>query len=79
MQWNNLSTEKYKIDFQVNGKNINFEIDSGAAVTLISGIQFKCLFPKVKLHKTDIQLYTYCKNKLSVLGLGLYIKAKQLY
>ena len=44
------------------------EVDTGAAVSIISEMQFKQLFPKVKLDKSSIQLRTYTGEKLPVLG-----------
>ena len=52
----------------VNGKDLVMEIDTGAAVSIISETQCKQLFPNVKLDKSSIQLRTYTGEKLPVLG-----------
>ena len=44
------------------------EVDTGAAVTLMSKETQKSLFPKVKLQKPKVRLQTYTAKQLSVLG-----------
>ena len=44
------------------------EVDTGAAVTLMSEETQKSLFPKVKLQKPKVRLQTYTTKQLSVLG-----------
>lgn len=56
------------INLEVDGKKIDFVGDSGAAVILISNTRFECLLSNVELHKTDLQLFSYCKSKLPLLG-----------
>lgn len=45
---------KYLIDISVEGKTINFEVDSGAAATIISKKLFSSLFGNQKLEKAEI-------------------------
>ncbi|XP_050515486.1 uncharacterized protein K02A2.6-like [Diabrotica virgifera virgifera] len=61
--------DKFFINLKVNGKILNFEIDSGAAVTIINKNIFEKYFPALQLQKSDVKLTTYCKNNLNVLGL----------
>ncbi|XP_050500443.1 uncharacterized protein LOC114337386 [Diabrotica virgifera virgifera] len=61
--------DKFFINLKVNGNILNFEIDSGAAVTIINKNIFEKYFPALQLQKSDVKLTTYCKNNLNVLGL----------
>lgn len=59
---------KFITELQVNGKNIQFEVDSGAAVTVANKEQMFKLFPNSTIHSTDLRLITYCKNALHTEG-----------
>ncbi|KAK9729888.1 hypothetical protein QE152_g15675 [Popillia japonica] len=52
----------------VEGIRIKFELDTGAAVTLMRMKDFKNYFPNVKVISQVIQLTTYCGTKLDVFG-----------
>ena len=52
----------------INGKNVSIEVDTGAAITLISQATWKNLFPKLTLQKSRVTLKTYTAEKLRVLG-----------
>ncbi|XP_044764494.1 uncharacterized protein K02A2.6-like [Coccinella septempunctata] len=60
--------DKYMVKIKIEDKLINFELDSGAAVTIMSHALFKKSFPKLEIHKTDLKLVTYCKRVLDVVG-----------
>uniref|UniRef100_A0A6P7GNN2 Uncharacterized protein LOC114344610 isoform X1 n=1 Tax=Diabrotica virgifera virgifera TaxID=50390 RepID=A0A6P7GNN2_DIAVI len=61
--------DNFFINLKVNGNILNFETDSGAAVTIINKNIFEKYFPALQLQKSDVKLTTYCKNNLNVLGL----------
>ncbi|KAK9692521.1 RNase H-like domain found in reverse transcriptase [Popillia japonica] len=60
--------QKFTLSLKVENVKLHFEIDSGAAVTLLSFADFKRYFPKLQLRDTDIKLSTYCRNTLNVMG-----------
>jgi len=65
--------DKIFTTLKVNNKNMRFEVDSGAAVTLISKSDAKKFFPKEQVYDTNIQLVSYCGKQISTLG---YITVK---
>ena len=52
----------------VNQKPLQFEVDTGAAVTVISDKAYKAAFPGVELSKSDALLRTYTGELMTVLG-----------
>ncbi|XP_029165366.1 uncharacterized protein K02A2.6-like [Nylanderia fulva] len=52
----------------VDGKPLRFEIDSGAAVSIVSTSTVQRLFPRRRLKQTTIQLMTFCKTPIQVIG-----------
>ena len=60
----NSASKPLYMNVLVNGKDLVMEIDMGAAVSIISEMQCKQLFPNVKLDKSSIQLRTYTGEKL---------------
>ena len=55
----------------VDGANVEFEVDTGAAVSLISQAKFNDAWPPLqrpRLRRTDVVLRTYTGEKLPVLG-----------
>ncbi|XP_046608877.1 uncharacterized protein K02A2.6-like [Neodiprion virginianus] len=61
--------EKFIKQFIVNNQKVEFELDSGAAVSLMWLEDAKKLFPRSRLQRASIQLVTYCKTNLNVRGL----------
>nr|XP_046472602.1 uncharacterized protein K02A2.6-like [Neodiprion pinetum] len=61
--------EKFINQFIVNNQKVEFELDSGAAVSLMWLEDAKKLFPRSRLQRASIQLVTYCKTNLNVRGL----------
>lgn len=59
---------KFTLMLNVEKVEIVFEIDSGAAVTLLGYEDFKRYFPNFTLQETNIKLTTYCKRSLKVMG-----------
>nr|XP_012137589.1 PREDICTED: uncharacterized protein K02A2.6-like [Megachile rotundata] len=65
--------EKIYVTLNVNDKQVRFEIDSGAAVTLMSESDARRLFAGARIQKTDLHLISFCKAQIRVLG---YITVK---
>ena len=62
------STKPITVTLELNGTSLDMEVDTGAAVSLMSEATQKRLFPQVKLQKTTMKLQTYTAEALSVLG-----------
>ncbi|XP_045473436.1 uncharacterized protein K02A2.6-like [Harmonia axyridis] len=60
--------EKFMVKIKIEGKILIFEVDSGAAVSIMSYSMFKNFFPTLQIKKTDLKLVTYCKKVLDVVG-----------
>ena len=58
----------YQADFIVNKKPLRMEIDTGAAVSIISENQQKELFPDTILHTSRMELKTYTGERMAVMG-----------
>lgn len=58
--------KKFTSKLSVEGKVIEFEIDSGAAVTIIGKSLFDKLFSNQRVQKTNLKLSTYCKNLIDL-------------
>ena len=56
------------VDLLVNGKQFPMEVDTGAAVSIISEATYKSLFTDSKLQKCDVVLRTYTDERMTVLG-----------
>lgn len=48
--------DKFLISLLVNGRSTEFEVDSGAAVTVVSEIDVARLFPGTTIQSTNLQL-----------------------
>ncbi|XP_029176903.1 uncharacterized protein LOC114944996 [Nylanderia fulva] len=64
---------KFTVPLSIKNRTIKFDVDCGAAVTLVSNKWLKNYFPKLKLHKTNLKLRSYCKQNFVPLG---FIKVK---
>ena len=53
---------------KINGVQLTMEVDTGAAVSIISERTQKKAFPKASLQKTTVKLRTYTEEPMSVLG-----------
>ena len=53
---------------EVNQKPLKFELDTGAAVSVISDITFKAVFPDLTLSPSNVRLRTYTDEAVTVLG-----------
>lgn len=67
---------KFLRTLEVNGKHVEFELDTGAAVTIMSEYEVKMHFNTVKIKRTNLRLVSYCSNELHCLG---YISVKIKY
>ena len=74
------------VQMELNGQQVLMEVDTGAAVSLMSVTTQKRLFPRAKLTKSTTQLQTYSAEALSVLGTiqvkvryGSYVGTYTLY
>ena len=56
------------VDVQINGRTVPMEVDTGAAVTIMSQTTWKTLFPDLSLQKSSIVLRTYTAEQMSVVG-----------
>ena len=64
----NKCTPPILIDLELNNRNIVMELDTGAAMSLISETTKKELFPMVNLRHSRVVLKTYTSEKITVLG-----------
>ena len=63
------STAKpYKAELEIIGKKVAMEIDTGAAVSLISHKTQKTIFPNTPLSKPTLTLRTYTAEPIAVVG-----------
>lgn len=56
------------VDIQINGKTVPMEIDTGAAVTIMSQATWQTLFPDLSLQKSSVVLKTYTAEQMPVVG-----------
>lgn len=59
-----------KITPKVNGVSLDMELDTGAAVSVISEKTFNANFSNVKLESSDVMLKTYTGEKLKPVGMA---------
>ena len=62
------SSKPFTVDLCIDGITLNFEVDTGAAVTLISEETYRKHFPRKSLQKTSLRLKTYTNDQVHVLG-----------
>ena len=62
------STEPVQVQMVINGKRLDMEVDTGAALSLISDAKRKAMFPKEKLRPANIILKTYTNEPIEVMG-----------
>ena len=68
--------QKYMVTVKIEGRQIRFEIDSGAAVTIVSRYFLEKWLKNVPIKNTDLRLTTYCKTSVKVIG---YVEVKVEY
>ena len=62
------STKPIRVDVQINGKPLLMEVDTGAAVSLISYKKLKQVLPRIRIKKTTVVLRTYMSEVIPVQG-----------
>ena len=65
---NSKLNKPFLVDLQVKGKVITFEVDTGAAVTIMSSDNFRHHFPNETISNSTLQLMTYTRDKLPMIG-----------
>ena len=65
---NNLPTKPIRVDVKVAGKLLSMEVDTGAAVSILSESEFRKKFPRGKLKPSSMLLSTYTKEPMKVIG-----------
>lgn len=60
--------QSFKTNFIVDGKDIEMEIDTGAAVSIVSEQVFQSMFPEQPLDVASVKLKTYTGETMPVLG-----------
>ena len=71
--WKNWGRRKWRRDVQwvgdnINGKELNMEVDTGAAVSILSEKTFRKIFPNAVLKPAAVTLRTYTGQRMSVVG-----------
>lgn len=59
--------QPFKTDFIVDGKDLDIEIDTGAAVTIVSEQVFQTMFPEQPLDVASVKLKPYTGETMPVL------------
>ena len=67
-QVSNKSLHPITVDLEINKKKLTMEIDTGAAVSIISEKTRKKIFPNAVLSKSSVLLKTYTGEPMPVLG-----------
>ena len=69
------SSDPIEVQVMANGKEMTMELDTGAAVSIISDCTRKALFPHQKVHKSSLILKTYTEEPMKVLG-NLHVRVQ---
>ena len=62
------ATRPFTVELCVEGTTLMFEVDTGAAVTLVSEETYKRHFPSKTLQRSSMRLKTYTEEQVQVLG-----------
>ena len=62
------ASRPYHVDLLVDDQPLHMELDTGAAVSIISESQQRAVFPSATLEKSDMLLKTYTGECMSVVG-----------
>ena len=57
-----------EVSLHIEGKPLVMELDTGAAVSLVSEYTYRCLCPNKPLQETTTRLRTYSGEQLMILG-----------
>ena len=68
----NRSKDSYKVDVSVNSAKLTMEVDTGAAVSIISQAQLRDLLPALlsSLKPASIRLKTYTGEHMKIAGVA---------
>ena len=58
----------YMVTLTVAGKPLQFEVDTGASLSLVSEATYRELWPNTPLHDSNVSLRTYTGTPLKILG-----------
>ena len=61
-------TNLIHVEVRINGKPLSMEVDTGAAVSLISYKKLKQVLPRIRIRKTTVVLRTYTSEVIPVRG-----------
>ena len=61
-------SQPYQVMMQLDGKRVIMEVNTGAAVSVMSSKSLNSLFPRAILQKTTVRLRTYMAKEMPVLG-----------
>jgi len=67
---------KYTVPLLVEQRKVLFDVDCGAAVTLVGYNWINSNFPNLEIFKTDFKLRSYCKKNFAPIG---FVKVKHQY
>ena len=62
------ATNPIKVDILINGRSLPMELDTGAAVSIISDTTRKAIFPTSQLQTSSVNLKTYTGEPIQVAG-----------
>ena len=62
------STKPIRVEVRINGKPLSMEVDTGAAVSLISYKRLKEVLPRISIKKTTVVLRTYTSEIIPIRG-----------
>ena len=61
-------TKSLQDEVRVNDKPLWMELDTGAAVSIVSEYQLKVLHPSISLQPSEVLLQTYMGERITVVG-----------
>ena len=56
------------VELQIESQVVKMEVDTGAAVSLMSSTQYNCIFPHLRLQHSSSSLSTYSGEQLKLVG-----------
>ena len=62
------SNKPIRVSVTIGGEVLPMEVDTGAAVSLISEVEYQDKFSKYQLHKSNVKLKTYTSESMIVVG-----------
>ena len=74
-KFNEPSSNPIEIQVKINDQCLTMEVDTGAAVSIISNSTRKKLFPRLKLQPSKLVLKTYTDEQMQIVGqLNVYVQ-----